>query len=94
VTIRVLYNRNIDGMLWGARPLHLFDVVHEPGYTDTEPLRICERAFADMQDAPAHQLGLRSMSVGDIVQVDDRSYACQAIGFQLIDWVPRVKEKK
>lgn len=97
VTVRVFLNRAPHSLLHGythAAPLILAYQYTIPAATPPADAVILERAFAAFNGHPEHpddhahadawaDQRLRSLSVGDVVALDDRYYACQSVG-----WAP------
>jgi hypothetical protein len=65
-----------------------------PGTDDNTPIALCEAIFAQYQaiDGPvfgADDKPIRSMSVGDLIVIEDGLFICQGVGFKLINgWNP------
>lgn len=86
---QVLYNRDPHGIIDPNVQPDLLDIVAElslevdPYKTDQE---ICDNVFAIMnghgEDAPT---GLRSMSTGDLVMLDNVLWLCRSFGWKEID---------
>ncbi|MEU2032786.1 hypothetical protein [Nocardia amamiensis] len=97
VTVRVLLNNDPHSLLHGYTPTAPLVLAYQytipTGHTPADAV-ILERAFAAFNGHPeypddhAHadawaDQRLRSLSVGDVVALDDRHYACQPMG-----WAP------
>jgi hypothetical protein len=72
---------------------HVFFGISYPSEL-TDDLAICEQAFEWFNIGPDHlpvvqiyrQSGLRSLSVGDVIVLDDeRAYTCASFGWDLLD---------
>lgn len=56
--------------------------------TEADDLNLCEAAFAMFNNGSGHEDAryfsrkLRSLSVGDVVVIDDRAYSCETAGFK------------
>ncbi len=98
LTVTVLLNQDPDtlfsGYLPGARLILAYRYTL-PAVTAGEDRMLLERVFAAFNDQPVHpddQLHadawaakrLRSLSVGDVVAIDDRYYACAPVGWMSI----------
>lgn len=53
---------------------HLFNVGHDPEFGEPHPFAMAYR-----------MAGHRSLSVGDVVQVDSRFYACESSGWRVLE---------
>ncbi|WP_040801779.1 hypothetical protein [Nocardia higoensis] len=96
IQVRVYLNTDPTALLSGhppRAPLALAYTYRIRTDTDTDDA-LLERVFATFNDHPSHHddhehasawyaLGHRSLSVGDVVGLDDRHYACQSTG-----WTP------
>lgn len=82
------------GMLSGYEPGHELELAFEATFAAAPDLTICEEVFRllNVGDDPEFGLpdlralayrarGYRSLSVGDLVTVEDRAYACARVGF-------------
>jgi hypothetical protein len=72
------------------------EVYHAVTYTgaDAEDLVHCERAFENFNVGDPHDnavvreyrdAGNRSLSMGDVVVIDDRAYTCAAVGWARVE---------
>ncbi|WP_327118872.1 hypothetical protein OHB12_11700 [Nocardia sp. NBC_01730] len=98
VTVRVFLNRAPHSMLDGytsAAPLVLAYEYTIPAGRAPADAVILERVFAAFNEHPEHPADqahadawadkwLRSLSVGDVVAIDDRYYACHSVGWTRI----------
>ncbi|MEV0027854.1 hypothetical protein [Nocardia sp. NPDC050793] len=97
MTVTVLLNDEHDAIIVGFRPGARLVLAYRytlPAATaGTDPL-LLERVFAAFNGEPVHPdderhadawpaKGLRSLSVGDVVAIDNRHYACDSAG-----WTP------
>lgn len=85
--IVVLYNSEMAAMMpWrGWKPEDVLDAVFAyatPFGDGTTSMQICEACFAMFQDISRFGIRMRSMSVGDVVIVDERAYKCADTGFE------------
>lgn len=64
---------------WDAK---LYSAVMEISTIRTDDLAICEHVFHDQNST--QRRNWRSMSVGDIVQIDTKYYLCDSFGFKEI----------
>lgn len=97
IRVRVYLNTATTAMLTGYRPgasLALAYAYLMPIDRPTTDKVLLERVFAAFNDHPEHDddhthtdawyaTPLRSLSVGDVVALDDRRYACASVG-----WIP------
>ncbi|MGW6332149.1 hypothetical protein [Nocardia rhamnosiphila] len=96
--MRVFLNQSrvaFTGYQPGA-PLVLAYTLTLPTAHTVDDLQALDRVFAIFNGHPAYDKddehtrawydsGLRSLSVGDVIALDDRSYACAAVGWQLLE---------
>ena len=60
-------------------------VSHFDQNDDPDPLAVCETVFAKLNaDNRPNRLYERSLSVGDVVEVNGQLYACEGVGFKPI----------
>lgn len=100
---RPTHPRHDDAMVvhsQGFRAYKPGDVVHHAldynDYTDDVDTVICDRAFewfnvgelTNPVVAEYRRAGNRSLSVGDVVVVDDRAYTCASFGWERIEFQP------
>ncbi|MFF0532848.1 hypothetical protein ACFYT3_31300 [Nocardia amikacinitolerans] len=98
VTIAVFLNNDpralLDGYSPGAQLVLAYRYTLPAATAGTDPL-LLERVFAAFNDHPVHPSDqphaeawiakrLRSLSVGDVVALDDRYYACASVGWTSI----------
>ncbi|WP_327097374.1 hypothetical protein OIE68_00360 [Nocardia vinacea] len=97
VRVRVYLNTATTAMLTGYQPDALLALAYAylmPIDRPTTDEVLLERVFATFNDHPDHDddhahtdawyaKPLRSLSVGDVVALDDRCYACASVG-----WTP------
>lgn len=67
----------LDGRTYAEDAFHLFNVGDDPAYGTPDPRAVEYRAKR-----------LRSLSVGDVVVVGERAYACAALGWDPIAGPP------
>ncbi|WP_157110408.1 hypothetical protein [Nocardia anaemiae] len=98
VTVRVFLNRAPHSLLHGYTPTAPLVLAYEytvPTAGPSADAVILERAFAAFNGHPEHPddhahadawaaKPLRSLSVGDVVAIDDRHYACESAGWTRI----------
>ncbi|WP_435593567.1 hypothetical protein [Nocardia sp. bgisy118] len=98
LTVTVLLNQDPDALFSGYLPSARLVLAYRytlPAVTAGEDRMLLERVFAAFNDQPVHpedQLHadawaaerLRSLSVGDVVALDDRYYACASVGWMSI----------
>ncbi len=98
VTVRVFLNRDPHSLLHGYTPSAPLVLAYEYAVPTAGPsadAMILERAFAAFNGHPEHpddhahadawaDTRLRSLSVGDVVAIDDRHYACESAGWTRI----------
>ncbi|WP_327100290.1 hypothetical protein OIE68_16870 [Nocardia vinacea] len=94
VTVRVFLNHAPHSLLHGYTPSAPLALAYEYAISTEGPAAdavILERAFAAFNGHPEHpddhahadawtDKRLRSLSVGDVVAIDDRHYACESAG--------------
>ncbi|MEU2258164.1 hypothetical protein ABZ540_33890 [Nocardia xishanensis] len=97
VTVTVWLNDDSDAISVGFRPGARLVLAYRytlPAATTGTDSLLLERVFAAFNGEPVHPdderhadawptKGLRSLSVGDIVAIDNRYYACESVG-----WTP------
>ncbi|WP_309117053.1 hypothetical protein [Saccharothrix sp.] len=96
VTVLVLHNADDQALITGYRRQPVIPVLRfqEPPAARTNDIDLAEHAFAlcNIGDDPEHgapdpratdyrRRGNRSLSIGDVVIVDGRAYACQPRGW-------------
>lgn len=98
VTVRVFLNRAPHSLLHGYTPASPLVLAYEytvPAGDAPADAVILERAFAVFNGHPEHpddyphadawaDKSLRSLSVGDVVAIDDRHYACESAGWMRV----------
>ncbi|NUT99186.1 MAG: hypothetical protein HOY78_44995 [Saccharothrix sp.] len=109
VRIRIFHNLSDRAMLSGylGRPVVEVLAYQEPPALRTRDVDLVEAAFqlCNVGDDPEfgrpdpraigyRRRGNRSLSIGDIVAVDGRFYACQRIGWRRIAEPPQVHERR
>ncbi|MGW4325918.1 hypothetical protein ACWEKR_08520 [Nocardia sp. NPDC004573] len=103
VRVRVYLNTDPTALLTGYRPdapltLAYTYILRVDPATDTDQA-LLERVFAAFNDHPEHDddqihtdtwygMRLRSLSVGDVVGLDDRHYTCQSRGWTRVPAPP------
>lgn len=95
VQVRVYLNTDLTAMLTGHQPGAPMTLAYtyrvRADRADTDEI-LLERVFAAFNDHPEHDddhphtrawytNGFRSLSVGDVVGLDDRHYACRSSGW-------------
>ncbi|WP_329410710.1 hypothetical protein OG563_00190 [Nocardia vinacea] len=95
VTVRVILNRDPHALLYGYTPAAPLVLGYQYLVSAAADAVILERAFAAFNGHPEHpddhahadtwtDKRLRSLSVGDVVAIDDRHYACESAGWTRI----------
>lgn len=79
------------------KPGHLTFLAVEYNVAETDDMAICERAFELFNigdpdtNAVVHRYrsaGNRSLSVGDVVVIDDRAFTCASFGWEPVEFTP------
>ncbi|WP_141810591.1 hypothetical protein [Nocardia bhagyanarayanae] len=98
LTVTVLLNQDSDALLSGYLPGARLALAYHytlPAATTGSDQLLLERVFAAFNDHPVHPddqhhadawtaKRLRSLSVGDVVALNDRYYACASVGWMSI----------